>query len=374
MSELTFIDLFAGIGGMRLGHEQAGMKCVGYCEFDKFAIKSYRAIYDTEGEWYGSDITKIRGGEMPHADVWCFGFPCQDISVAGKQRGLNGTRSGLFYEVMRLIGEKGEDKPEWLVIENVRNLLSIDTGRGFIEVLNQMAAHGYDARWETLNSKDFGVPQDRERVFIVGRLRERSRCEILSQSKNGGLSHSKSGANKGRSQAEVCSTIDTRFGRRADGTFIARKINQVGQLYDSEYFGGNPQRGRVYGDGVSPTLTSMQGGGLEPKVICSVRPVLTPDRVNKRQNGRRFKEDGEPMFTLTTQDRHGVAIIDGTEVAVRRLTPRECWRLQGMDDERFNKAQAAGLSDTQLYKQAGNAVTVTVAKAIGDAIMNEVEG
>ena len=400
MSELTFIDLFAGIGGMRLGHEQAGMKCVGYCEFDKFAIKSYRAIHDTEGEWYGSDITKIRGGEMPHADVWSFGFPCQDISVAGKQRGLNGERSGLFYEVMRLIGEKGDDKPEWLIIENVRNLLSIDTGRGFIEVLNKMAAHGYDARWETLNSKDFGVPQDRERVFIVGRLRERSGREVLSQSKNGGLSHSKSDANKGRPQAEVCSTIDTRFGRRADGTFIARKINQVGQLYDSEYFGGNPQRGRVYGDGLSPTLTSMQGGGLEPKVLidgkgqgykvydtggavgaltnkgrplCAVRPVLTPDRVNKRQNGRRFKNNGEPMFTLTTQDRHGVAIIDGTEVEIRRLTPRECWRLQGMDDERFDKAQAAGLSDRQLYKQAGNAVTVTVAKAIGDAIMNEVE-
>lgn len=406
MSELTFIDLFAGIGGMRLGHEQAGMKCVGYCEFDKFAIKSYRAIHDTEGEWYGSDITKIRGGEMPHADVWSFGFPCQDISVAGKQRGLNGERSGLFYEVMRLIGEKGDDKPEWLIIENVRNLLSIDTGRGFIEVLNKMAAHGYDARWETLNSKDFGVPQDRERVFIVGRLRERSRCEILSQSKNGGLSHSKSEANKGRSQAEVCSTIDTRFGRRADGTFIARKINQVGQLYDSEYFGGNPQRGRVYGDGVSPTLTSMQGGGRVPKLLIdgksqgykvygtegtagtvlskgggygcctglyAVRPVLTPDRANKRQNGRRFKEDGEPMFTLTTQDRHGVAIIDGTEVAIRRLTPRECWRLQGMDDARFTKAQAAGLSDTQLYKQAGNAVTVNVAKAIGDAVMNEAE-
>lgn len=373
MSELTFIDLFAGIGGMRLGHEQAGMKCVGYCEFDKFAIKSYRAIHDTEGEWYGSDITKIRGGELPQADVWSFGFPCQDISVAGKQRGLNGERSGLFYEVMRLIGEKGEDKPEWLVIENVRNLLSIDTGRGFIEVLSQMAAHGYDVRWEVLNSKDFGVPQDRERIFIVGRLRERSRCEVLSQSKNGGLSHSKNDANKGRPQAAVCSTIDTGVGRRADGTFIARKINQVGQLYDSEYFGGNPQRGRVYGDGVSPTLMSMQGGGLEPKVICSVRPVLTPDRVNKRQNGRRFKEDGEPMFTLTTQDRHGVAIIDGDEVAIRRLTPRECWRLQGMDDARFNKAQAAGLSDRQLYKQAGNAVTVTVAKAIGDAIMNEVE-
>ncbi|MDU5942758.1 MAG: DNA (cytosine-5-)-methyltransferase [Negativicoccus succinicivorans] len=373
MKQLTFIDLFAGIGGMRLGHEWASMKCVGFCEFDKFAVKSYRAIHDTEGEWYGEDITKVRGAEVPHADVWRFGFPCQDISVAGKQRGLDGERSGLFYEVMRLIGEKGDDKPEWLIIENVRNLLSIDTGRGFVEVLNQMAAHGYDARWETLNSKDFGVPQDRKRAFIVGRLRKRSGREVLSQSKNGGLSHSKNDANKGRPQAAVCSTIDTGVANRADGTFIARKINQVGQLYESEYFGGNPQRGRVYGDGLSPTLASMQGGGLEPKVICSVRPVLTPDRVNKRQNGRRFKEDGEPMFTLTTQDRHGVAIIDGVEVVIRRLTPRECWRLQGMDDARFNKAQAAGLSDRQLYKQAGNAVTVTVAKAIGEAVMSEAD-
>lgn len=398
MSELTFIDLFAGIGGMRLGLEKAGMKCAGYCEFDKFAVRSYRAIHDTRGEWYGADITQVRGEDIPHADLWSFGFPCQDISVAGRQRGLSGERSGLFYEVMRLIGEKGEDKPEWLVAENVKNLLSIDAGRGFIEVLNQMAAHGYDARWEVLNSKDFGVPQNRERVFIVGRLRERSGREVLSKSKNGGLSHSKSDASKGRSQAEICSTIDTGFVNRADSTFVKRKVNQVGQLIDTDSFGGNPHRGRVYSaDGIAPTLNCMQGGGREPKILIdgkcqgykvygtngvtrsivkSVRSlcaVLTPDRINKRQNGRRFKEDGEPMFTLTTQDRHGVAIIDDTEVAIRRLTPRECWRLQGMDDARFNKAQAAGLSDRQLYKQAGNAVTVTVAKAIGDAIMNEME-
>ena len=357
MKQLTFIDLFAGIGGMRLGLEQAGMKCVGYCEYDKYAVKSYRAIHNTEGEWYGSDITKVRGSEMPHADVWSFGFPCQDISVAGRQRGLDGKRSGLFYEVIRLIGEKGDDKPEWLVIENVRNLLSIDTGRGFVEVLNQMAAHGYDVRWEVLNSKDFGVPQDRKRVLIVGRLRGRSRCEVLPESKNGGLSYSKNDANKGRPQAAVCSTIDTGVANRADGTFITRRVNQVAQLIDTDSFGGNPQRGRVYGDVVSPTLTSMQGGGLEPKVICAVRPVLTPDRINKRQNGRRY----------------GVAIIDGYEVVIRRLTPRECWRLQGMDDERFKKAQAAGLSDRQLYKQAGNAVTVTVAKAIGEAVMSEAD-
>lgn len=379
MKQLTFIDLFAGIGGMRLGLEQAGMKCVGYCEFDKYAVKSYRAIHDTRGEWYGADITKVRGAEMPQADVWSFGFPCQDISIAGRQQGLDGARSGLFYEVMRLIGEKGEDRPEWLVVENVKHLLSIDNGRGFYEVLSQLAQNGYNAHWEILNSKDFGVPQSRERVFIIGRARERSRGEVLSQSKHGGSlvgkgSESKKGVN----------------------TDVERKVNQVGQLYDSEYFNGNPQRGRVYGDGVSPTLTSMQGGGLVPKLLIdgkcqgykvygtngvtrsivkgvrSLCAILTPDRIDKRQNGRRFKSDGEPMFTLTTQDRHGVAMISGNKMAIRRLTPLECWRLQGMDDERFKKAQATGASNTQLYKQAGNAVTVPVAKAIGDAIMKEV--
>lgn len=378
MKQLTFIDLFAGIGGMRLGLEQAGMKCVGYCEFDKYAVKSYRAIHDTEGEWYGADITKVRGSEMPHADVWSFGFPCQDISIAGRQQGLDGARSRLFYEVIRLIGEKGEDRPEWLVVENVKHLLSIDNGRGFYEVLSQLAKNGYNARWEVLNSKDFGVPQSRERVFIVGRARERSEREVLSQSKNGGSPVGKGSESKKGGDADV-----------------GRKVNQVGQLYDTDNFGGNPQRGRVYGDGVSPTLTSMQGGGIVPKILIdgkcqgykvygtngvtrsivkSVRSlcaVLTPDRVNKRQNWRRFKIDGEPMFTLTTQDRHGVAMINGNKMAIRRLTPRECWRLQGMDDARFNKAQAAGLSDTQLYKQAGNAVTVTVAKAIGEAVMSE---
>lgn len=308
MKQLTFIDLFAGIGGMRLGHEWASMKCVGFCEFDKFAVKSYRAIHDTEGEWYGEDITKVRGAEVPHADVWCFGFPCQDISVAGKKRGLDGERSGLFHEVMRLLGEKGDNKPEWLVVENVGNLLSINAGRGFVEVLNQMAAHGYDVRWEVLNSKDFGVPQNRKRAFIVGRARERSRGEVLPESKNGGSTVETCSGNAQGVQTEICTAVTTMCGRRPTDTFITRKVNQVGQL----------------------------------------------------------------MFTLTAQDRYGVAIIDGVEVVIRRLTPRECWRLQGMDDERFNKAQAAGLSDTQLYKQAGNAVTATVAKAVGEAIMNEV--
>ena len=126
---MQFIDLFSGIGGFHSGLEKAGMKCVGWCEFDKFAQASYRAMYDTADLWFGDDIQKVKGHELPKADLWTFGFPCQDVSVAGKQKGIKkGTRSGLFYEVMRLLDECEENRPQWLVCENVKNLLSIDGG------------------------------------------------------------------------------------------------------------------------------------------------------------------------------------------------------------------------------------------------------
>lgn len=126
---VTFIDFFSGIGGFHSGFEKAGMKCIGWCEFDKYAQKSYRALYDTKGLYFSEDVRKIRGWELPNVTLWSFGFPCQDISIAGKQKGINrGTRSGLFFEVMRLLDEKEDDKPEWIIAENVKNLLSIEGG------------------------------------------------------------------------------------------------------------------------------------------------------------------------------------------------------------------------------------------------------
>ena len=169
---MNFVDFFAGIGGIRLGLEQAGHKCVGFCEFDKYARTAYKAMYDTEGEWENHDVRTVKPYDVPNADLWCFGFPCQDISVAGKQKGLQeGERSGLFYEIMRLLaGRRQEDRPKWLLIENVKNLLSIGNGFDFARLLCEVGRHGYSLQWDTLNSKDYGVPQNRERVFIVGYL------------------------------------------------------------------------------------------------------------------------------------------------------------------------------------------------------------
>ena len=166
---MRFLDFFSGIGGFRLGMEMAGHTCVGHCEIDKFADRSYRAMHNVkESEWYANDITRVEPEELPEADCYCFGFPCQAFSIAGKRRGFEDTRGTLFFEVMRLARER---KPRLLFAENVRGLLSHEGGQTFGVIVSTMDELGYDVEWQVLNSKHFGVPQNRERVFIVGYLR-----------------------------------------------------------------------------------------------------------------------------------------------------------------------------------------------------------
>ena len=341
---MKFIDLFAGIGGFRLGMEMAGHECVGHCEIDKFAQRSYKAMHEPkEGEWFADDIRRVTPEELPEADCYCGGFPCQSFSVAGKRGGFEDTRGTLFFEVMRFAKVR---KPKYLFLENVKGLLSHDGGRTFGTILSVMGECGYDAEYQVLNSKDFGVPQNRERVFIIGHLRGRSRPKVFPITRTN-----------------------------------TKNLKQI--------IGGS-QGCRVYNpEGLSRTLASEAGGmgakkGLyllnstkEGHVYCLdanyskgtntinkgrrtlIKACLTPDRINKRQDGRRFKEDEEPMFTLTSQDRHGIAIQSKSDIKIRRLTPKECFRLQGFPDEYFERARKVN-SDNQLYKQAGNSVTVNV--------------
>lgn len=433
---MKFIDFFAGIGGFRRGMELAGHECVGFCEFDKFAVASYTSMHlltDEQrkylstvpekqrfkeilkeeyrnGEWFANDIRRVYAGDIPKADCWCFGFPCQDISVAGKQLGFQGNRSSLFFRVMYLIGQfKEEDKPTYLFIENVKNLLSVNGGWDFARLLIEMDRGGYDAEWQVLNSKDFGVPQNRERCFIIGHLRGRSTSKVFPIE-----------GTDGEDSIQIIGHRDgyRRTNHKAEVSGVAIKV--IGEVNSS-------QDGKVLGiDGIAKCHSA--GHNNNPKIAI---PVLTPNHAEKRQNGRRFKNDGEPMFTLTGQDRHGVAvepigIIDpqgrktkvvvpkefvpalrsqshGNEpnvcfnvgedkdsnskhrifvklsaeltvyavwyekyqcyIAIRKLTPKECFRLQGWSDDYFEKAQFVN-SDSQLYKQAGNGVTVSVIEAM----------
>lgn len=371
---MKFIDMFAGIGGFRSGLEQAGHKCIGYIEWDKFARQSYQAMYDTRGEFTDYDIQRTKGVKLPEADLWTFGSPCTNISIAGNRAGIGGEQSRMFFEVIRLLKERAENQktlPTYLIMENVKNLLSSNQGRDFTEVIYQMGKVGYDAEWCVFDSAEV-VPQHRERVYIIGHLREqRTRGVFPIQRQGKSSAKPKIEVIVNDSKTSYCShdiVSDNGISKTIDATSYKHvprvAIHQVGNYLKTSSFGGNPQRGRVYSpNGISPALNTMQGGNRQPQIV--VKACLTPDRPHKRQNGRRFKETNEPAFTLTAADRNGVLLDDGNTVAIRKLTPRECWRLQGFTDVQFDKAKKAGVSNSQLYKQAGNAVTIPVVEAIG---------
>ncbi|RRK33476.1 DNA (cytosine-5-)-methyltransferase [Schaedlerella arabinosiphila] len=384
-------------------------------------------VYNMEVE---DDNSYTAGGLAAHN--------CQDISIAGKQRGLRGKRSGIYYSIIDLIKGKEEGgKPTYLLVENVKNLLSVNAGFDFAAVLSEMDEAGYDVRWQVLNSKDFGVPQNRERVFLIAVLRSRGGREILPVfGEDGGalkeviggmqgyrvydpsgvsVSIGANGGGMGAKTGLYC-VGDAEPGGRifVDQTLNHPKVTEVARCLIAQYNGGLTNYGN---SGILETDSAVQ----------EARAVLTPDRMEKRQNGRRMKEAGEPMFTLTAQDQHGVYLTEevsgdaepalpvrngtkqGYDLAypgdgvclsypksesrrgrvgkgcsqtldtgcmmgtvtkcgkIRRLTPRECFCLQGFPDELYERAAAVN-SETQLYKQAGNAVTATVAYAVAMAL------
>ena len=316
---MKFLDLFSGIGGFRLGLQRAGHEPVGWVEIDKFARQSYQAMYDTTGEWTATDINKVTDEEWREfngtVELIAGGFPCQSFSIAGKREGfLNKTKGTLFFEVARAVKQI---KPRFVFLENVKGLLNHDKGNTFRTILSTFDELGYDVEWRVLNSKNFGVPQNRERVYIVGHLRGDSGREVFS------------------------------------------------------IFGEN---GETYKDDLSPTPNTMQGGGREPKVM--VREA-TKKGYDVATVGDSINISQPNSKTRRGRVGHGIAntLVTGSEQAtltseyrIRKLTPRECWRLQSFPDELFDKAQQAGLSDSQLYKQAGNSVTVNVIEYIGKMI------
>lgn len=330
---MKYFSLFSGIGGFEAGIEKVipDAECVGFSEVDKYAIEIYKRHFPKHKN-YG-DATKIKTKELPDFDFLASGFPCQSFSVAGKQRGFNDTRGTLFFEIARVLRDKN---PRTFVLENVKGLVFHDKGKTIQTILGILSDLGYFVEWQVLNSKDFGLPQSRERIFLVG---------------------------------------------RHIGDFSGRTVFPI-----TNFAGANPkeltqgagQAYRAYGiRGTSPTLPTSCGGNHEPKIaVRSVAiPVLTPDRMKKRQNGRRFKTDGEPAFTLTAQDRRGV--YDGLKI--RKLTPLECERLQGFPDLwtdiefKDKSGKLKRMSDSQRYKTLGNAVSVNVVEAIMEKMIEIVD-
>ena len=382
---LTFLDFFSGVGGFRHGLELAGMKCIGFCEKDKFARKSYEAMYDTKGEWFHDDITTIDSTRIPKADLWCAGSPCQNVSIAGKRAGLYGERSGLFFTFVELIkSQKEEDKPEWVLLENVKGLLSSGGGRDYLDYLSILDESGYDLEWQVFNSKDYGVPQNRERIYTIGHLRRKGRRKVLPLSRESS-SHLKQliGGMQSYRVYDPSGIATTLVGEGGglgaktglyliDQSLTEPKLTEEARCITARYTAGATKR------------TAMNSGVLE------VQPILTQGiKVrNGTKQGYQLAEVGDSVdlsypssltrrarvgrgiaHNLSCSCQMGAVVWNGRVVKIRRLTPKECFRLQGFSDDLFEKAKAVN-SDAQLYKQAGNGVTVPVVYAIGCAILS----
>ncbi|QYG32806.1 DNA (cytosine-5-)-methyltransferase [Mammaliicoccus sciuri] len=385
---MRFIDLFSGIGGFRSALELNGHECIAFAEIDKYARQSYKAIYNTENEEEWHDVTRITDDDFRYfkgkADIITGGFPCQTFSIAGNRAGFEDTRGTLFFEIARAIKEV---QPSYVLLENVKGLFSHDGGRTFGTIIQTLDELGFITEWGLFNSKYWGVPQNRERVYILATRKDKYKEPLLFDLV--------------KRQTEVTTRLIDVLEDEVDEKYYLSE-EKTRKLTLDQDLGGKlnmydyNERDKVYSvNKVSPTLNTMQGGDRQPKVAVigntsrtghrsqnihntdgisptiAARdykgpkqiavPVLTPDRVNKRQNGRRFKDDGEPMFTLTAQDRHGIITND---IRIRKLVPIETWRLQGFTDEQFYKAKNSGVSNSQLYKQAGNSVSVPVVDAI----------
>lgn len=307
---IRVLELFAGIGAVRkaLQNQNIDFEIVGISEIDKYAVQSYTQLYG-ETQNFG-DITKIDINTLPDFDLLVYGFPCQDISVAGDQKGLDensGTRSSLLWSAVNIIRKK---RPKYLIMENVKNLVGKTHKKNFEKYLKVLEELGYSSSYKILNANHFGVPQNRERVICVSILDETA--PILSE----GLITNKVIRDVAEDEIEEKYFMDKPFIPHAPTSNKESGLICVGDL-DMK---ATESIKRVYSkDGTCPTLTTMGGGHREPKIL---------------------EDDGR----------------------VRKLTPKECWRLMGFSDEDFEKVK--NLSNTQLYKQAGNSICVPVMESV----------
>lgn len=381
---IKVLELFSGIGACSEALTNLGIEheIVDAVEIDKYAIQSFNAIHGTSFE--PQDITKW--DKEIECDLIMHGSPCQDFSIAGKQAGGDkdsGTRSSLMYETIRIVAKL---KPKYVIWENVKNLLSKKHRHNFDAYIETMANLGYKSFYQVLNAKDYGIPQQRERVFTVSildpeatyvfpeaiplekRLKDLLEEEApekfyLTDEQTKKLRESTFNQQRARENAPdaIVPTLCAR-------DYKDPQCVRLGGLYDSEQT--KHQAGSIYDpEGVCATLSTMQGGNQEP--IVAIRTATKKgydfasdgdgiDLAYPESNTRRGRVGHGVSKTLPTSDSQGV--LDGTRI--RKLTPKECWRLMGFSDASFKRAQSSGVSNSQLYKQAGNSIVVNVLEAI----------
>lgn len=354
---MKFGSLFSGIGGFDLGFERSGMECVWQCEIDKPA----QSILDRHfGAKIYDDVRAITRNNTEPVDLICGGFPCQDVSVVGKRKGLDGERSGLWFEFARIIDEL---EPGWVVIENVPGLLSSNRGNDFAVIVRWLAERGYCVAWRILDAQYFGVAQRRRRVFIVGSFGNGRSAEILFESEGMCWNPPARGETgkeiAGETVSSIVSNGDSHTGFRDErgltvSSLLSRNYKGINaDNIDHMLITGNRMTafGEYVDDGTSSTLKQRDYKDATDLVICEMNHAAEA-----------YRESGNISPTL--QARMGTGGNNIPLVGVRRLTPTECERLQGFPD-----GWTDNQSDTQRYKQLGNAVCVPVSEWIGKRIM-----
>ena len=429
--KLKVAELFAGIGAWSKALKKLGVEyeVVEAIEFDRKTIHSYNLIHNTNFE--EKDITQLNENEFPDHDLLFYSPPCQAFSVAGKQEGFEDEkgRGTLFFDALRIIQTK---KPKLAIMENVKGLTQKKFKFEFETMLQVLEQEGYKNYWKVLNAKDYGIPQNRERVFIVSIREDISKSFNFPMGFDNGL----------RLKHLLEDSVDEKY-------YISQ--DKTEKLLD-EYVKGLKKKDRLpselslNGESISYCIDASYAKGISPGSVNDGRrthivetlPCITPDRINKRQNGRRFKENEDPSFTINTQDRHGILQIgmlemkgneqirrvydpegisptlntmqggnrqpkivcvnprkeDGTQTyqqdrvysveglmttlssqlsgrfnilvdpKIRKLTPLECFRLMGFEDDDYHKLKDNKISDSQIYKMAGNSVVVNVIEEI----------
>lgn len=378
---IKVLELFAGIGACSKALENLNIEheIVDAVEIDKYAIKAFNAIHNTNFE--PQDISKW--DKDIECDLIMHGSPCQDFSIAGKQAGGDkgaGTRSSLMYETLRIVEKL---KPDYVIWENVKNILSKKHVHNFDEYIRQMALLGYGSTWKVLNAKDYGIPQNRERVYTISTRRKvltlgdwpkgvelkKKLGDILDKEVDEKYYLTQDKINQIQFK-DISNTVRTSGHGSLDRH--SWDVIRVGGLYDNDK--GTHQAGSVYSDkGIAATLDTMSGGNRQPIVIKTANKqgydlAQDGDGIDlsyPNSNTRRGRVGHGVSKTLACNNLQGV--LDGTRI--RKLTPKECWRLMGFSDSDFDKAKATGISDTQLYKQAGNSIVVNVLEAIFNVIL-----
>ena len=388
-----YIELFAGIGGFRSALDGLGGECVFASEIDKYASQAYKALYDGAPELHG-DITKIDTHDIPDHDVLVGGFPCQAFSISGKRKGFEDARGTLFFEIARIASAK---QPRLMLLENVKGLLSHDGGNTFETMCVILNDIGYAIDFKVLNSKHFNVPQNRERIFIVAdRDAEDAEwdvtgSDVVAKAKRraqalGVRTFNFDWPENGEVNTRLRDVLETKvdekyyLGEEKTAKLIAQLENrgQIAESDDCEMIGhvegisGHDICRRVYTPtGVAPTIPTGTSGNTTPKIA---EILEGPRCVQQNQQRKVFIKDEVGSLHASMTNNQAPKILESTpRYRIRKLTPRECWRLQGFTDTQHDAVAAAGISDSQRYKQAGNAVTVNVIKAIGSSLVQRLK-